>query len=295
MKSTFAQLPPRIQRHLESVTESSGLPPGEESLARLTTNWLDKRAMVEAQATALEMIDADRLEADDPRAVLLLTYSGSLIAVGINRPAGRWFEYASIALRADVPELVRSNRAALDGPIVRDEPASFTGCDITRSSDILTIRTFAPDVAPDEQERRLREATIFLTNGFVKLNQTLTQPGVDVEHFTMRSMVQYVARKNDVTQAVAKQVIDDYLQMVEAGALLGERVPLGRLGRLSLGIRAAQQARVGRNPATGEPLTIPAKPATAVPRFGASSALKTRAAALPVHEGVKPDDTESDG
>ncbi|TVQ40346.1 MAG: HU family DNA-binding protein [Spirochaetaceae bacterium] len=100
----------------------------------------------------------------------------------------------------------------------------------------------------------------------------------------MRSMVQYVARKNSVTQVVARQLIDDYLQMVEAGALLGERVPLGRIGRLLYGVRPPQKARVGRNPASGEEITIPARPATAVPRMRFSSYIKQRTAALPLED-----------
>lgn len=284
MNPTLSQLPPRIQRHLESITESSGLPPGEDSLARITANWLDKRAMMKEQAQALDMIDVEHVAADDPRALLLLTYSGSLIAVGIVRPGGRWFEYASIALRDDVPELVRGDSVTLAADIAVDQPAQFNDCEVARSSDVLSIRTFAVDLDPQEQERRLREATIFLTNGFVKLNQTLTMPGVNIEHFTLRSMVQYIARKNAVTQAVARQIIDDYLQMVEAGALLGERTPLGRIGRLFYGVRPPQKARVGRNPATGEELTIPAKPATAVPRLKFSGYFKDRTAAIPVEE-----------
>lgn len=282
MNPEFSQISPRIQRHLQSVTESSGLPPGEDSLARITANWLDKRRMMEEQARALDMLEVEHVAADDPRALLLLTYSGSLIAVGVNRPEGRWFEYASIALRDDVPDLVRGDAVRLAGDVRIDQPAEFESCEVSRSSDLLVVRTFEPELDPSEQERRLREATIFLTNGFVKLNQTLTMPGGNIEHFTLRSMVQYLARKNGVTQSVARQIIDDYLQMVEAGVLLGERAPLGRIGRIFTGVRPPQKARIGRNPATGEQITIPAKPATAVPRVRFSTHFKERTAALPV-------------
>lgn len=286
MNSEFSQLPPRIQQHLQSVTESSGLPPGEDSLARITANWLDKRRMMEDQAEALDMPAVDHVGADDPRALLLLTYSGSLIAVGIDRPDGRWFEYASIALRDDVPDLVRGDAVRLAGEVRVDQPAAFENCEVSRSSDVLVIRTFEPQLEPTEQERRLREATIFLTNGFVKLNQTLTMPGVNIEHFTLRSMVQYLAKKNGVTQSVARQIVDDYLQMIEAGVLLGERALLGRIGRVFAGVRPPQKARVGRNPATGEQITIPAKPATAVPRVRFSTHFKERTAALPLDESA---------
>ncbi|MFP4374921.1 MAG: HU family DNA-binding protein [Spirochaetaceae bacterium] len=294
----FEDLPERIQRHLQSVTESSGLPPGEDSLARITANWIEKRDLFEQQAELLEMRDIEELSPDDGRGVLVLTYSGSLLSLGPaagagagggqpaggtgdggeSPAAGRRFEYASIPLRADVPSLVRADDVRLEGPIRRDVPARFSNCSIEQTSPVLRAVACAPEVSAADQERRIREATIFLTNGFVKLNRTLTMPAGEIEHFTMKSMVQYVARKNGLTQTLARQVIDDYLLTAEAGALLGERVPLGRIGRLYLGRRSAQKARMGRNPSTGEEMLIPAKPETGVPKMSFSRHLKERAA-----------------
>jgi nucleoid DNA-binding protein len=282
----FEDLPERIQRHLQSITESSGLPPGEDSLARITANWIEKRDLFEEQTELLDMRDIEELSPDDDRGVLVLTYSGSLLSLGPAEPAdggatpapGRRFEYASMPLRADVPSLVREEDVRLEGSIRRDVPARFSNCSIEQSSPVLRAVACAPEVSAADQERRIREATIFLTNGFVKLNRTLTMPAGEIEHFTMKTMVQYVAKKNGLTQTVARQVIDDYLLMAEAGALLGERVPLGRIGKLFLGSRSAQKARMGRNPSTGEEMLIPAKPETGVPKMSFSKHLKERAA-----------------
>ena len=286
----FEDLPERIQRHLQSITESSGLPPGEDSLARITANWIEKRDLFEEQTGLLDMRDIEELSPDDDRGVLVLTYSGSLLSLGPtaggeepagddeSTAAGRRFEYASIPLRADVPSLVREDDVRLEGSIRRDVPARFSNCSIEQSSPVLRAVACAPEVSAADQERRIREATIFLTNGFVKLNRTLTMPAGEIEHFTMKTMVQYVAKKNGLTQTVARQVIDDYLLMAEAGALLGERVPLGRIGKLFLGSRSAQKARMGRNPSTGEEMLIPAKPETGVPKMSFSKHLKERAA-----------------
>ena len=314
----FEDLPERIQRHLQSITESSGLPPGEDSLARITANWTEKRDLFEEQTELLDMRDIEELPPDDDRGVLVLTYSGSLLSLGpavddgdgsadggagsgagetaggtgeragggAGEPAGdaatpapgRRFEYASIPLRADVPSLVREDDVRLEGPIRRDAPARFSNCSIEQSSPVLRAVACDPGVSAADQERRIREATIFLTNGFVKLNRTLTMPAGEIEHFTMKTMVQYVAKKNDITQALARQVIDDYLLMAEAGALFGERVPIGRIGKLHLGRRSAQKARMGRNPSTGEEMLIPAKPESGVPKMSFSKHLKERAA-----------------
>src|SRR6056297_1196849 len=140
----YEDLPERIQRHLQSITESSGLPPGEDSLARITANWIEKRDLFEEQTGLLDMRDIEELSPDDSRGVLVLTYSGSLLSLG---PAGdgsgqtpgggeqttgetgeraggaesaatsRRFEYASIPLRADVPSLVREDDVRLEGSI----------------------------------------------------------------------------------------------------------------------------------------------------------------------------------
>jgi nucleoid DNA-binding protein len=279
----------RVERHLRSVTDTSGLPKGEESLRRIRENWLEKRMMFEEQTELLGMGIPERFEADDPRGIILLTYSGSLIALGTLGNGGRWFEYASIKLRNDVPGLVKAQGVSLGGPVSADKPARFDDCPIERSSDILLLATCPSDLSRAEEEKRLREATIFLTNGFVKLNRTLTLPSDTVGHFTMKSMVQYLAAKNDISQTLARQVLDDYLTMVEAGLLLGERVPLGTIGKLHMSFRPAQKARIGRNPATGAEMTIPAKPKTAIPRMSFSARTKDRSAAMPVENETEED------
>jgi nucleoid DNA-binding protein len=250
------------------------------------------------------MQEIDEFAADDARALLALTYSGSLVSLGALHggaasagtadPAGtgpspgasdtlgRHFEYASMPLRADVPSLVREEGVGLAGALRRDEPAVFSGSSIEQSSPVLHMVACAPDVSVADQERRVREATIFLTNGFVKLNRTLTVEAGEIEHFTTKSMVQYVARKNGITQTLARQVIDDFLMTAESGALMGERVPLGRLGKLYVGVRGAQKARMGRNPATGEEMVISAKPESGVPKMSFSKHLKERAQGVDV-------------
>jgi nucleoid DNA-binding protein len=280
MMESFNELPERIQRHLEAITESSGLPPGEGSLAKITENWTAKRRLFVEQREALDMTDEERFPAEDPRAALLLTYSGSLVCLGPLTEGGRTFEYASIKLRADVPDIIVTEGCNLAEEAGVDAPVRFSTCPIESTSEVLFIASFDPSLSPGEQEQRLLEAAIFLTNGFVKENQSLTVEG-GVDHFTMKSIVQYLAKRNGVTQTLARRLLDDYLTMLESGALLGERVPLGRLGRLFLGTRGAQKARVGRNPATGEELLIPAKPETAVPRFSFSKHLKERASRVP--------------
>ena len=70
--------------------------------------------------------------------------------------------------------------------------------------------------------------------------------------------------------------------MLESGMLLGLRVPLGRMGRLMLRRHAARKARLGINPATGERITLKARPEELGPRMTFSRALKERARTTPL-------------
>ena len=153
------------------------------------------------------------------------------------------------------------------------------------TSPLLKIVACDPAVPAEEQEKRIREATIFLTNGFIRINRTVTRPGRDFpEQLTMKSMVTYLARKNELSQKQTRQLIDDYLVMLESGLLLGLRVPIGKMGRLSLRHRAARRARLGINPATGEKITLSAKPEELTPRMTFSRVLKDRARSTPFGE-----------
>jgi nucleoid DNA-binding protein len=111
----------------------------------------------------------------------------------------------------------------------------------------------------------------------VKINRTMVGPGEDVpDQFTLKAIVTYLARKNDLSQKLTRQLIDDYHTMIESGMFLGQRVPLGKIGRLFLKKRPPQKARVGINPATGEKITLKARPEEPVPRMVFSRIMKER-------------------
>lgn len=282
---TFNDLSPRIQRHLQAITESSGLPSGEESLAAIAENWLNKHRLFIDQLTALDMQEIVKFAADDPRAVLMLTYSGSLIS--LETPAegkGRRFEYASIKLRHDVPGLINADGVDLDSSLAIDHVAVFSSSPIAKSSEILQMASFDSALAPNEQNRRLREAMLFLTNGFAKLNRSLTQVSSELEHFTTHNMVQFIAKRTGLTQVQTREVLDNYLDMVKAGMLMGERVPVGRLGKAFLAQQPARKAYMGRNPATGEEMMISARPPAMAPKFSYSKYVKDAADRLPVDD-----------
>ncbi len=277
-------IPPRIREHLLALVSGSGLPEGQETIDAINENWIEKHKLFVAQIAALDMIELTELQPDDPRAALILTYSGSLVGLETEKNGKRNFEYASIKLRADVPDLVRETGVAVAGTIAKDAVASFSGGSVKSTSEVLILASFRPEIPVSDQDERLRQAILFLTNGFAKINRSLTRETAQLDHFTTKNIVQFISKRNKLTQAQVRSVVDDYLGMIEAGTLMGERVPLGRLGRLSLIPKKARQARVGRNPATGGEVIIPAKPAVMAPKFSVSRALKERAERLPVED-----------
>jgi nucleoid DNA-binding protein len=279
MEESFTALPGAVQEHLKSILPSSGLPDTDESLAALAEVWVKKRDMFSRQVRSLDMIDADRYAVSEQGAALMLTYSGSLVSLGTAPDNGvRWVEYASIKLRKDVPDILKEASVKLADEVRKNGPVRFEEGPIKSTSAVHTIAVFPADVPLAEQETRIREATIFLTNGFIKLNRTLSvaEEGLP-EQFTLKTIVSSLAKRHGLTQKQTRELVEDYLLMLESGILLGESASLGRLGRIRLHLRPAQKARVGRNPATGEELTIKAKPAVYVPKATFSKHLKDKA------------------
>jgi len=284
MPDYASQLSAAIRAHLGGLLRGSGLPETADSLEDLARVWFEKKALFEGQVRALDMRDLEGFSAGDPRGALLLTWSGSLLSMAPRRAEGegRDIEYASIDLRVDVPHLAKSDHGSLESDIAPNGIATLRGGPIAHTSPVLKIVACDPSVPAEEQEKRIREATIFLTNGFIRINRTVARPGKDFpEQLTMRTMVTYLARKNELSQKQTRQLLDDYLVMLESGLLLGLRVPLGKMGRLSLRKRAARKARLGINPATGEKITLNARPEEMAPRMSFSRVLKDRARTAP--------------
>jgi nucleoid DNA-binding protein len=285
MGEYFSRLPKNIQIHVREITKSSGLPEGDESLELISRTWMEKKLLFEEQIRSLHMEEVPTLPQEDPRGALLLTYSGSLLSMGPPFQGERLIEYASIGLRKDVPASLHRESARPRGSILVDHVLGFESGPIKQSSPILKIAVCPQNVPSEEQEKRIREATIFLTNGFIKINRTYISPDERLpDQFTMKTMVSYVAAKNDISQKIARQILEDYTQVVESGVLLGAQVPFGKIGRLSIKKRGAQRARVVKNPATGEEITVKAKPESYVPKIRFSSTFREKARLLKLGE-----------
>jgi len=79
---------------------------------------------------------------------------------------------------------------------------------------------------------------------------------------TQSQMIAAVADRADMSKADAKRALDalDEIVLQELGN--AQKVRLGGLVQLTVRVKPATKKRTGRNPATGEEITIAAKPAS---------------------------------
>ena len=94
------------------------------------------------------------------------------------------------------------------------------------------------------------------------------------DKLTGSSVISYLAEKSGLARKDVKQVTEDLFDLVGQGVMRGERVALGKIGKMFVRLRPARAAHPGRNPLTGQEIMIAAKPATKVPRFTFSKTFK---------------------
>ena len=81
-------------------------------------------------------------------------------------------------------------------------------------------------------------------------------------------LIEAIAQEADISKATAAKALDGMMNAVTGALKKGDTVTLVGFGTFYVGERAARQ---GRNPKTGEPLTIAA---AKTPKFRAGKALK---------------------
>ena len=79
---------------------------------------------------------------------------------------------------------------------------------------------------------------------------------------TQTQLVTAVAEHTELTKADAKRVLTALEEIVLQELGNAQKVRIGGLVQLTVRVKPAQKKRQGRNPATGEEITIAAKPAS---------------------------------
>ncbi len=81
-------------------------------------------------------------------------------------------------------------------------------------------------------------------------------------------LIDAIARETDTDKKLAKTFLEGFTRVVETEIKGDGEIPLPGLGKFKV---VKRKARTGRNPATGEPIQIPAK---TVVKFSVAKALK---------------------
>ena len=82
------------------------------------------------------------------------------------------------------------------------------------------------------------------------------------------NLIDAVAQQADLSKAAAERAVSATVETIQESLKAGNTVTLAGLGTFSVSARAE---RVGRNPKTGEPITVPA---SKVPKFKPAKGLK---------------------
>ena len=79
---------------------------------------------------------------------------------------------------------------------------------------------------------------------------------------TQAQLVNAVAERSDLSKADAKRAVEALEDIVLEQLSNAEKVRIGGIVQLTVRVKPATKKRTGRNPATGEEITIAAKPAS---------------------------------
>jgi nucleoid DNA-binding protein len=116
------------------------------------------------------------------------------------------------------------------------------------------------------------------------LHRSGPNPEGETMALTQTQMADAVAERAGLSRKQAKEAITAYEEVILDEVKKAEKVKIGNLVQLTVRLKPATKARKGRNPATGEEITIAPKPASVDIR---ARALTKAKAALPSVQTAK--------
>lgn len=173
MGEILNQLPAQIQVHIKHITGQSGLPDSDESYEKIARGWLDKKEAFEKEIQAQGLVEVDSLDKGDSKGGVALTFSGSLVLVGPLKDGSRKSGYNSIGLRKNVPESIVQDDSQLAANICVDQPIEFVSGPVKKTSAIYKLAVCPETLALEEQEEKISDATVIITQEFIDINNAL--------------------------------------------------------------------------------------------------------------------------
>lgn len=175
MSTELRDIPESIIAYLREASATFGLANDEETMEKLTESWLEKKEAFEEKMIDMGMDEIGSLDQGDERAILALTYSGSLISIGPIMDENRNVEYTSIGLRNDVPKSLTIDNTNLLSDIEVGKSIEFENCPIKNTSPVFKIVACPEELSVNEQEDMLKEAATVIVDTFVGLNKELLE------------------------------------------------------------------------------------------------------------------------
>lgn len=173
MGELMNQLPAEIQAHIKGITKSAGLPDDEESYEKMAKGWLDKKEIFESQIAEKKMVEIEKLTKDDTKGAVALTFSGSLVLIGPLVDGFRKAGYNSIGIRKNVPDSMVQENSKLAEDVTVNSPIEFETGPVKSTSSIFKIAVCEEDLDAIEQEEKISEVTVIMTNEFINVNKDL--------------------------------------------------------------------------------------------------------------------------
>jgi len=166
------QLPEEIREHLASLKGPAGLQDDPDADELLAQGWLEKNDAFQRHTSERGMVPIDSFGKDDPRGVLIMTWSGSILSVGPESEGDREIAYASIGVRRDVPQMSVRQDSSLADNVERNRPVVLITGPVSRTSPVYSIAVFQDALEPYKENAALVEVTQVLTKQFVDINRS---------------------------------------------------------------------------------------------------------------------------
>lgn len=166
-------LPEAIQSHIKAITQSSGLPDTEESYEKMAEAWVQKRDAFEKEIEQQNMVEVETLSKDETKGAVALTYSGSLILLGPLNDGVRKVGYNSIGLRKDIPKTLLKEKSVMATDLAVDQILKFEVGPVSQTSMIHKIAVCKDELQVVEEEEKISEVTMIVTNEFIGINNAL--------------------------------------------------------------------------------------------------------------------------
>jgi hypothetical protein len=170
------QIPSTIQQHIRGLAQSVKAEEGEDAVEKVAQAWLEKKAVFEDKIAEMGMEEVDRLDKEDEKGAIALTYSGSLVNIGPLMDDVRTVKYSSIGMRTDIPESAESENSKLASDVQVDGIIQFEGGPVKSTSQIFKIAVCKDEeMSPEEQQQTIIETATVIEEEFVEVNKTIME------------------------------------------------------------------------------------------------------------------------